>query len=71
MAGKQALEGALADVGLATVLAIFDLERRSGVITLNNGSAEIPRTGQVLVREGRAVSASIRARAAHGAEAGR
>ena len=69
MASKQALEGALADVGLATVLAIFDLERRSGVITLNNGSAEIPRTGQVLVREGRAVSASIRARAAHGAEA--
>jgi hypothetical protein len=52
-----ALEGALSDVGLATVLAIFDLERRSGTITLHNGEAG--RNGQVLVRDGRAVSATV------------
>jgi hypothetical protein len=52
-----ALEGALSDVGLATVLAIFDLERRSGIITLHDGQAG--RNGQVLVRDGRAVGATV------------
>ena len=54
-----ALEGTLSDVGLATVLAIFDLERRSGIITLHDGQAG--RNGQVLVREGRAVGATVHA----------
>jgi Domain of unknown function (DUF4388) len=52
-----ALEGALSDVGLATVLAIFDLERRSGIITLQNG--EGGRSGKVMVRDGRAVTAAV------------
>jgi hypothetical protein len=54
-----ALEGALSDVGLATVLAIFDLERRSGSITLHHG--QTGRNGLVLVCEGRAVSATVQA----------
>jgi hypothetical protein len=52
-----ALEGALSDVGLATVLAIFDLERRSGIITLHNGEGGL--SGKVVVRDGRAVSAAV------------
>jgi len=51
-----ALEGTLSDVGLATVLAIFDLERRSGIISLHSQSGW---NGEVLVRDGRAIAATV------------
>jgi hypothetical protein len=51
-----ALEGTLSDVGLATVLAIFDLERRSGIISLHSPGGW---NGEVLVRDGRAVRATV------------
>jgi len=53
-----ALEGALGEISLATVLSIFDLERRSGILTLYRGP-RLDTLGQVLVREGRVVGAWV------------
>lgn len=58
-----ALEGTLSDVGLATVLAIFDLERRSGIISLHGQDGW---NGEVLVRDGRAVRATVHDDDEHG-----
>jgi hypothetical protein len=52
---EPALEGSLAEVQLATVLAIFEMERRSGVIALGTRA----HTGHVMVRSGQAVCASV------------
>jgi hypothetical protein len=52
---EPALEGSLAEVQLSTVLAIFEMERRSGVIALGTRA----HTGHVMVRSGQAVCASV------------
>jgi hypothetical protein len=50
-----ALEGSLAEVQLATVLTMFEMERRSGVIALRTDATG----GHVMVREGQVVCATV------------
>jgi two-component system OmpR family response regulator len=49
------LEGELANVGLSTLLTILDMERRSGVVTLQRAGG----SGLLHVRDGRVVRASV------------
>jgi hypothetical protein len=57
MARGAALAGALAEIGVATVLAILEMERRTGVITLRGRD----RGGTIALREGRVVRAELEA----------
>src|SRR5512143_3861449 len=50
-----ALAGHLAQFGLATLLTVLDLERKTGVLTLEHGDQH----GTIVVRDGRVVDARI------------
>ncbi len=52
---RPAIEGSLDQLGLATLLAMVEMERKSGVLVLHHRGA----TGRVFCRDGRVVSASI------------
>jgi two-component system OmpR family response regulator len=60
-----ALTGALAHFGLATVLTVLDMERRTGVLELR-GSA---RAGRISFRDGQVVHAEVRDTSLRGLEA--
>ncbi len=63
---ESALSGALANVSLATVLTIFEMERRSGTVSLHAGR----RSGQIGFLAGQVVSARVAGGAGlHGREA--
>jgi Domain of unknown function (DUF4388) len=51
----SALEGSLAEVQLSTVLSIFEMERRSGVVVLGTDAT----SGHVMVRAGQVVCATL------------
>jgi hypothetical protein len=55
---RTALSGALEQFGLASVLMLLDLERRSGVAILTAGGG----LGRIYLREGRVVRATIEGR---------
>lgn len=56
-----ALEGSLQSVSLATVLAVFDHERRTGKVIMRGPSSD-GAAGEVLIRDGQPVQAWVRAR---------
>lgn len=51
------MRGTLEDVGLSTLLSIFEVERAGGVLTVTNG--ETGQTGRIYLRGGRAVRSRI------------
>ena len=50
------LKGDLAQIGLAALLTMVEMERKTGVLTLKNGAGS---TAQILVRTGRVVHARL------------
>jgi CheY-like chemotaxis protein len=53
--GKPGIHGALDQLGLSSLLAMFEMERKSGVLVLRRG-AEV---GRIFVRDGRVVFARM------------
>jgi two-component system OmpR family response regulator len=61
----RALTGALSHFGLATVLTVLEMERRTGVLELRGPD----RTGRLHLREGQVVHAEVRDTSLRGIEA--
>ena len=57
---RFALQGFLDEFPLATLLAVLELERRSGAIVLTEGPHKL-RRGKLIVREGRVIAARVAA----------
>ncbi|HEY3358489.1 MAG TPA: response regulator [Polyangia bacterium] len=53
--GKPGIHGALDQLGLSSLLAMLEMERKSGVLVLRRGAE----TGRIFVREGRVVFARM------------
>lgn len=63
--GKPGIHGALDQLGLSSLLAMLEMERKSGVLVLRRGSE----VGRIFVREGRVVFARMDAGPKQNAEA--